>query len=417
MERVEVCEPGGKTDIMNKSLKSKIAYCVFYLGVFIEVMLVLIDKSAYTNPIEGQIFRLTFLLFLLKVCLTKYFLKEYLLAGFFLFVGAISYVITGRNEIVRVVVFLMACKEIDMLKCLKFVFWITLSGCLVIMTLASFRIFGTLSLTMDYGRGSTETRFVLGMGHPNALQCMVCVLTMLGLYLYHDKWKWYYYLLAVGINVFFFVLTDSKTGFLVAVCAIFLNFLISKIRNNKLVTLFMVGNIGIYVGSIFISIISAKDAMCLWRHFMQGEYSPKIRFYVFLDKVLTGRISTLVGTTNYEGVMETWSLFSAPEKNYYFDMGWVRLFYWYGIIPASLAVVALTGFVICFARKKKLCELVFISMFALYTVVEAHFISVYIARNYLLFIIGMYWWQSEFMWGKTLQLKRNQKMYKLKEEL
>lgn len=417
MERVEVCEPGGKTDIMNKSLKSKIAYCVFYLGVFIEVMLVLIDKSAYTNPIEGQVFRLTFLLFLLKVCLTKYFLKEYLLAGFFLFVGAISYVITGRNEIVRVVVFLMACKEIDMLKCLKFVFWITLSGCLVIMTLASFRIFGTLSLTMDYGRGSTETRFVLGMGHPNALQCMVCVLTMLGLYLYHDKWKWYYYLLAVGINVFFFILTDSKTGFLVAVCAIFLNFLISKIRNNKLVTLFMVGNIGIYVGSIFISIISAKDAMCLWRHFMQGEYSPKIRFYVFLDKVLTGRISTLVGTTNYEGVMETWSLFSAPEKNYYFDMGWVRLFYWYGIIPASLAVVALTGFVICFARKKKLYELVFISMFALYTVVEAHFISVYIARNYLLFIIGMYWWQSEFMWGKTLQLKRNQKMYKLKEEL
>lgn len=381
--------------IVDRTLKEKTAYCFFYLGVFIEVMLVLIDKSAYTNPIEGQIFRLTFLLFLLKVCLTQYSLKEYLLAVFFLLVGAISYFITGRNEIVRVVVFLMACKDVDMIKCLKFVFWVTAAGCLVIIVSALFGVFGTISLVMDYGRGSTETRYVLGMGHPNALQCMVCVLTMLGLYLYHNKWKWYCYLLVFGINVFFFPLTDSKTGFLVSVCAIFLNFMIPKVRDNKWRQLFLAGNISIFAGSILVSVMSAKDAMCLWRHFMQGEYSQKIRFYVFLDKVLTGRIRTLIGTTHYEGTMETWSLFSGPEKNYYFDMGWVRLFYWYGIIPGILAILVLTGFTVYFARKKKLEELVFISMFALYTVVEAHFISVYIARNYMLFIVGMYWWQME----------------------
>lgn len=386
--------------IADKTLKQKLAYCFFYLGVFTEVMLVLIDKSAYTNPIEGQVFRLTFLLFLLKACLTKYSFKEYLLAAFFLLVGTASYFITGRNEIVRIVVFLMACKDVDMIKCLKFVFWMTLAGCLALMILALLGIFGTLSLTMDYGRGSTETRYVLGMGHPNALQCMVCVLTMLGLYLYHNKWKWYYYLLAFGINVFFFLLTDSKTGLLVAVCAISLNFMIPKVRDNKWGHLFSAGNISIFAGSILISVMSAKDAMCLWRHFTQGEYSQKIRFYVFLDKILTGRIRSLIGTTHYEGTMETWSLFSSSDKNYYFDMGWIRLFYWYGIIPGILAIIVLTGFTMYFARKKKLEELVFISMFALYTVVEAHFISVYIARNYLLFIIGMYWWQMEAIYER-----------------
>ena len=60
-----------------KAIFDKVAYTSFYAGIIIEVLLVIIDKSAYMNPVEGQIFRLTFLLFLLKVCLTKYTLKEY----------------------------------------------------------------------------------------------------------------------------------------------------------------------------------------------------------------------------------------------------------------------------------------------------------------------------------------------------
>ena len=58
---------------------SKIADNIFYLGIIIEVLLVIIDKSAYTNPIEGRVFQFTFVLFLIKVCMTKYSWKEYLL--------------------------------------------------------------------------------------------------------------------------------------------------------------------------------------------------------------------------------------------------------------------------------------------------------------------------------------------------
>lgn len=376
---------------VDRTWREKAAAGVFYAGVIIEILLVLIDKSAYTNPVEGQIFRLTFLLFLMKVCLTKYSLKEYLVIVFFLTVGTISYFVTGRNEIVRVVMFIAACKDIDMTKCLKMVFWMTLTGCLVLIALSLCGVLGTVSLTQDYGRGNVETRYVLGMGHPNALQCMVCVLTMLGLYLYHKKWKWYNYGLTFLVNVFFFLLTDSKTGLLVSGGTVFLFFLASRIQSGKMTGLFSIGNICIAVGSILISVLSAKDAMCLWRHFTQGEYNAKIRFYIFLNKILTGRIQSLFGTTNYEGTMGTWRLFSSPESRYYFDMGWVRLFYWYGIIPAVLGIMVLIGLMIYFARKKKLEELVFFSMIALYTVVEAHFVSVYIARNYLLFVIGMYW--------------------------
>ena len=50
----------------------KIANLSFYIGVVIEVLIVIIDKSAFINPIEGRLFQFTFLLFLVKICLTKY---------------------------------------------------------------------------------------------------------------------------------------------------------------------------------------------------------------------------------------------------------------------------------------------------------------------------------------------------------
>lgn len=377
----------------NRALKEKTADYFFFTGVIIETLLVLIDKSAYTNPIEGQVFRLTFLFFFVKVCLTKYPAKEYAVIAFFLALGAVSYFITGRNEIVRVVMFLAACKDVNMTRCLKLVFWMTLTGCFVLILLSLFGILGAVSLTQDYGRGSMETRYVLGLGHPNAFQCMVYVLTLLGLYLYHGKWKWYYYALTLLVNILFFLLTDSKTGLLVSGGVVFLFFWASRIRSRKMAAFFSIGNICIFAGSILLSVLVAKDAMCLWYHFTEGAYSTKIKFYVFLNKLLTGRIHALIETKNNEGVMETWHLFSSPESQYYFDMGWVRLFYWYGIIPALLGIVVLMGLMIYFARKKKLEELVLFSMIALYTVIEAHFVSVYIARNYLLFVVGMYWWQ------------------------
>ena len=152
---------------MNGALKEKTAYYLFMTGVVIEVLLVLVDKSVYTNPAEGQIFRLTFLLFLAKVCLTGYSVKEYAVIAFSLAIGAVSYFVTGRNEIIRIVMFVAACKDIDMKKCLKLVFWMTLTGCIVLIFLSLSGILGTVSLTQDYGRGSIERRYDIPM-HCNA---------------------------------------------------------------------------------------------------------------------------------------------------------------------------------------------------------------------------------------------------------
>ena len=376
-----------------QEILAKIAYYSFYIAVMIEVLMVIIDKSALVNPIEGRLFQITFLLFFIKVCLTRYSLKEYGAVALFLGLGTVSYFATGRNEIIRVVMFIAACKDIDMKKCLKSVFYMTLSGCVIIILLSLLGIGGAVSLTQDYGRGSIETRYTLGMGHPNALQCMVWAMTVLGLYLYGESLKWYGYLAIAFLNIFFFFLTDSKTSLLVGIFSIIYTGLDRVAKDNIFRKVWNLGGILLTAGSILLSVIIAAKAYYVYNYAWGIDMSKTAAFYARLDRILTGRIRSLVGTTRWEGTTQTWSLFSESANNYYFDMGWIRLFYWYGIIPACIFITILLFVLIYCMKKKDSMAFVMIVSFAVYSLVEAHAVSVYLARNYVLFLIGMYWCQ------------------------
>lgn len=371
----------------------KIAYGSFYLGVIIEVLMVIIDKSALINPVEGRLFQLTFLLFLIKTCLTRYDKKEYAVIAAFLALGAISYFVTGRNDIVRIVMFLTACKNVDMQKCLKLVFYMTLTGCLLIMFLSFFGVGEGLALTQDYGRGSVETRYTLGMGHPNALQCMVWALTVLALYLYGEKWKWYGYVAALAVNTGFFFLTDSKTSLAAAVFAVGFTWIICKCKGEKIIKLCGIGSILVTVGSIILSTVVACKAHYVYEYDWGIDKSKTAYAYKVLDNILTGRMRSLCDNERWEGTISTWKLFAEPANNYYFDMGWIRLFYWYGIIPGLIVVAVILIWMIQCCRRKENMVLMIIVSIAVYTVFEAHMVSAYIGRNYLLFILGASWCQ------------------------
>lgn len=392
-----------------EGLLSKIAYYSFYIAVIIEVLMVIIDKSNYTNPIEGRLFQLTFLLFLIKVCLTKYTRREYAVILLFCLLGAASYFITERNEIIRLVMFVAACKNIEMKKCLKMVFWLTLSGCLAIILLSVTGIYGAVSLTQDYGRGSIETRYTLGMGHPNALQCMVWALTALGIYLYREKMRFYHFVVVFILNVAAFVLSDSKTSFLVAVFTIAVAYLSGEKLPKRIKKLCAWLNGVVVIGSIGSSIVMAANAYRVYNHDWHCVSDPVTMLFVRLNDLLNGRIRILTETVGWEGSMNSWTLFSGPDSIYYFDMGWVRLFYWYGIIPGCVFVAVIVTLLIYFLKKEDYLSIALIAAISLYTIAEAHVISVYLARNYVFFLIGAAWCEILKSFGSGRVLIKNDK--------
>ena len=204
----------------------KAGECCFFAAVLIELLLVIIDKSAYINPYEGQLFRLTFVLFAGKILTTKYSRNELLLLGAVGLVAAVSYLVNTKDEAVRAIALVAACKDIDLRRLLKVVLGVTLAGTVCLFLLSVTGIYGAVAVTADFGRGSgpldpyVETRYCFGMGHPNAFQGMLFMMSTLLLYLYAERMKLWHFL-AVGLTGFvFYLFTDSNTGFIVLSAAV-----------------------------------------------------------------------------------------------------------------------------------------------------------------------------------------------------
>lgn len=391
--------------------KSKLPWFLFYIGLTIELLIVIIDKSNYTNPVEGRLFQITFLFFACKLLLTDYTKKEWCALILLEAVAFASYRITGANDLIRLVTFVAACKEIPLKQMLRYAFYVTLAGCAAIVLLSVTGIYGDISLTQAFGHESAETtryigveaaeetRYTLGMGHPNALSCMFLMLAALGVYVWFDRMKWYIYWFLMLLNVGVFLLTGSKTSMLITTAFIAGAFVMSVgkgLRDKKIVYLCGLLVFVLCIGfSLDAAVCAQRVRDAQWNAFFYEN--PRDNAHIVLlgkiDRQISGRIVSLTDSDKNDGMIHTWSLFSNRNNmDYYFDMGWVKLFYRYGVVPGILYVAASLALLWQFFKRRDACGLVLFTAFAVYTVVEAHLISAYIGRNYLLMMMGTLLW-------------------------
>lgn len=366
---------------MEDKLKA-IGNACFWTAVIIELIVVIIDKSAYTNPYEGIIFRITFLLFCVKVFTTKYSRCEWLCMAIVGLIVVISYFVNERDEAVRAAMFVFACKDVPIKRLLKVVLAVTLTGAIVLFGLAVTGIYGKLAVTANFGRGPSpgivETRYCFGMGHPNAFQCMIFMMSTVALYLWADKMRWYHFIAVAAANYIMFIFTDSNTAMLVilaVVLGIALLRYCEKLRNGKAVYI---------LGALLVLAVVAFSAV-------GSHVGIETPFMYSLDQVLNGRFQYAHQIENAR--IENWHLFAAPENQEYFDQGFIRLFYWYGIIPGIVYVLGNLYLIYQSWLKKDYCLLVIVAGYAVFSIMEAHLISVYLLRNYLLVWLGYYCFQ------------------------
>lgn len=354
----------------------KISRFLFLIGLLIEIAVEILGKSDYSYPWGSYTFRVTFVLFLLSALLVKRTRNENLLFAVFFVLGLIGYKVSGRNDLLRFTVFTAALSGQPVRRTGKWMFYASLAGSLLLAFLSVTGIFGKLLVEEDYGNGPV-TRLALGFGHPNALHCMFMMLILLALYLYADRMKWYWYLFLLAADAGLFVFTRSAagcavTGFALLACAL--------VRYVPVVgrkqTVYILTEI-LFAAVLVFSVWAAID----------GVSNP---FLAKLDGPLTGRISSLWESKWHEGTLSSWTWFGRRDDAKYFDMGWVRLIYWYGVMPAA-AVIALIAAVLRKVRQRRdAASLVFLASGILYTAVEAHLVSRYIGRNYLLLVIAAY---------------------------
>lgn len=384
----------------------------FWLAVIVEVLIVILDKSAYSFPYEGRVFQFTFLLCLIKVLCTKYEWREYIAIFICCLVGLLVDQLGDKNEILRMFMFVAACKDIDMKKCMKLAFWITSIGCLLIAIMSVFGIGRDIVELKEYAISSvdmkenigveTYSRFSFGMGHPNTFHIMLAVLCILGLYVYKEVINWKVYMLVIIADIALYYFTDARTPTIIILLSSIVMCVVKYVekqtvssiytRNKNVLNLLSVLSFFFSIICIELSFWFAGNAWKIYEYaWSRLEYSKSIGILRKIDIVLSGRIMNLMNYNNRAGSIWTWKL--SPDSSHIemFDLGYVRLFYWYGTMVAIFIILIFVALFAYLLVEEKYTDVMFLSIIAIFTFVEAHFVSEYIGRNYLLFILGMYW--------------------------
>ncbi len=274
---------------------------------------------------------------------------------------------------------MMACKGLDLKSKLKLFFYENLVGSAILIFLSVSGIYGNLMAEHTDG----TMLYVFGFGNGNAFHCVFMMILFLGLYIYSDKLKWYYYLALFIINAILYKMTECDTAFALTAIGIIGIVIIKYFKcKDKSISChkwpYIIG-IVVYVFSIAFSVWSA----------IVSKYSWSTWHVARVNDLLTGRIKNLYWNWDaHPGAIESWRLFAGRDTEYYFDMGWCRLAYWYGIIPALCVIVLLLILYIDCMKKRDGYLLVILTCLSIYTIVEAHLVSVYIGRNYILLFLG-----------------------------
>lgn len=369
--------------------RKKISDVFFYTALTLELLLMILEKSEISFGYESYVFRGTFFLTLVAMALVKRDKKEWLLLVILMGFTFVCYRLSGKNDLLRVAVFLAAARDIDLKKAMKYSFFVSLSGFCLIALLSIMGILGEVVRVADYGRGiADETRLVLGFGHPNTLFGCVYVLVLMWLWIYGEKASLLMHGVVIAITFFFAVFTRSRTAIIVMVMTLVFGLIIRIFpRLKDIKAIYVIEGIITPVLCIALAVAASSLADVVYT---SGDLSKWRGFWEFEEKI-NYRISNLYyEVPNHGGILRNWQLFAGHDVDGYFDLGWNRLFYWYGIIPTALIAVAIVLLIYVCYKKRDMWTMLIIFSLSVYTIVEATYVTRYIGRCFFLLIAGVY---------------------------
>ncbi len=370
---------------------SKVRDFLIFLIITIELGMMLYEKTDLPISSPSYVFRVTFLLTMIVLLLTEYDLKQWVaivVTGIF---GVISYKITGNNDLLRLGMFVIACKDINLEKLLRYICAVSTVGSLAIFLASVTGIYGKLANVQDYGRGDkNELRYVFGFGHPNTVHGSFFALVLLYLYLGRNLKKNTRIVMNIVLLALNWVLgeyTGSRTGFVATAFAIIIATVSIFMKKEKQYKWPYILSAVYFLFAIAISIAAAAVSP-----YVGDKLNEENKVLWKINQLVTGRIWTLYADSKlHKGSLQSWKLFGDEfSGEYFFDMGWVRVFYWYGIIPAVIIMALVLAFIYILYKKQEIDMLVMFVSVITYTIVEAAFISSYIGRDYMLPVAGVY---------------------------
>lgn len=357
--------------------RERISELLFFVA-FIIILFVDYASATYVSlTISGRLLQLAILLFTAKILLTRYSWKEWLLIGALLLLGGVSYLKTDNYFACELFLLIIASKGIDKRKSVKVYLCVVGAITFLAATASILGIFGEVSQLMNFRgpRGAEpELRYCFGYNHPNTCHIVFVQLTLALVWLYYEKMKWYAIALVAVANVVLGLFTDSRTGVLLG-SVVFLFLMFVKIWDKiaeKEVLYWL--NFVTLAGCLVLSVLTVTV----------GTTNPLL---ALVSKLWTGRIEYANIAAAGSGI----SLLSGADLQISCDMGFVKLFYNYGVLMAIVLLFILLYQLFLNQKRKDVAELMVIFSGMIFLLGEKFSSGEFITRNILvIFMIGMW---------------------------
>lgn len=370
-------------------------YAAFLLILFVDY----VSATGIHVIYSGRMFQLAIILLMGKVLVTKYSKKEYIILVFSLVIGALSFYYVHNYFAWMLFLLIFAGKDIPFKKIVSV--YLLFMGAYILVTIgaAGFGIYGEISMTQDFRAMSVmETRYCFGFKHPNACHIIILQFALTLLWYFWEKIKWFHILAVALMNGILFAFTDSRTNALFGTGVLGI-MLLGKLWVGLQKAIWVYG---------FGIITLAASLMLSLMTVIKGTESALLSF---VDKIWSGRIYWGHIRANYYTIYEDnvatgyaereiVTLFSHMDRQISIDMGFIKLYYNYGIIIFVIVIALILIKLYRNACKKDFAELLLIIIGIVWMLGETFSSGEFITRN-ILFIFMLDLLQKQGFHGES----------------
>lgn len=363
------------------------------VGIWIEMIWAAFFYASFSIPGSEVLVFIAMQCFAVKIIVDTHSKREWTAIAVLIAFGIVCKLYTDRNFVLRVLLLLIAAKDLDRKKIMKWYLVMNTIASIVIIAVAGVGISGIWMETDAY-RTEIETanRYVLGYNSPNTTHYIVIRLALVAMYVWWDKLKGWHIVAFLAVNYGLYILTDSRTGFLVGVAAgllvIFFQYC-KRLRDKK---------IWYVAGIIFVVALSVFSLSFLRWNFQQYDYAKSCPAWVYrVNSLMVGRIHQMLKFR--QGI--EFSPFGTYKPGVYIDMGYVKLFLQEGFLAFGLYLTMIIWLIKQQYQTKDYAGYMIVIVISIRMLMESSFVPFVFQNPVFMLVIGWYGMSKQVVQDST----------------
>lgn len=374
---------------VNMTKKNEVLQIIYFIGFSLYLIYYWMHVSQIDQKYVPE-FLLTaaIICFVIKLVLTKYNWTEAVVELALLALMFCCWKSSGSIDYPINTILLLGIKNIDFRKFMKLLFFNILLIISVVMTWTLLHNLTGLVRIQDYGRGTVESRFQFGWWHPNRGHFVFFSVSVLFLFSYFRKCRWWVFACLMVFNYECFLLTKSRTGFAVTAMSIVLFFILKLLKEK-------------YYQKVLFIILELINLFCIIFSMIGIGILPIApEIYDKLNMITTGRFMLARMFCQKFGI----HIFGTSLEGQIPDLGIARTLMEYGVIVFILLYGCVLAASWILYKKREQDVMLLLSIYMVYFTFEAYFQAAFDIKP---IIIGYALYKSS-----TIVLRRKRRQVK-----